>query len=341
MNSTPQQELKALIEFRPFSRLPFELQARIFKEAQPGPVVTDLLLFIHIEGNDRSFTVTPPRNYGLNSLLLACRESHAEITRRFLKFEVMTPPVLDDYVWKHSSYFRPNIDILLVEAAMILQLYDMGGSLSVENITQLALDVFQESWYCPLTTFSARMNNAAKLYTFLSNHCPALSKLWLIVETEVSPIESPSSTHLLRMLDVSDGLIDLDLRVQYAPGLSDRQRYLQRMYLQLQMNNIKGYADKIAGDFSRFLNTEESDPWPSPGEATLEYWKTRRPVAALVCLITKYESGRDMYSCKVEHSGTSAWLWVPVLDVNIACHKDASPVHKYKGLAQIFDGEPW
>ncbi|TGO40580.1 hypothetical protein BHYA_0035g00540 [Botrytis hyacinthi] len=217
----------------------------------------------------------------------------------------------------------------------------MGGSLSAENLTQLALDVFQESWYCPRTTFRARMNNAAKLYTFLSNHCPALSQLWLMVETEVPPMESRSSKHLLRMLDVSDGFMDLDLRVKCAPGLSDGQKDVQRVYLQLQLRDIKEYTEMIAGDFSRFLNTKESVLWPSPGEVTLEYWKTRRPATALMCFITKYESGRDIYPCKVEHSGTSPWLWVPTLGVNIACHKDANPLHKYKGLAQIFDGEPW
>ncbi|KAF5875733.1 uncharacterized protein Bfra_011496 [Botrytis fragariae] len=215
----------------------------------------------------------------------------------------------------------------------MLQLYDMGGSFSIESITQLALNnIILESWYCPRTILSARMNNAAKLYTFLSNHCPALSKLVSIKQA------STSHAGYFRWID---GLMDLDLRVKYAPGLRDRQKHLQRMYFRLQMKDIKGDADMIAGDFSRFLNTKESDPWPTPGEATLKYWKTRRPVTALMCLITKDESGRDIYSCTLEQSGTSPWLWVPTLNVNIACHQDGTPVHKYKGLTQMFDGEPW
>ncbi|TGO07879.1 hypothetical protein BTUL_0240g00080 [Botrytis tulipae] len=339
MDSIPQQESKALTEFRPFSRLPFELQAGIFKEAHPGPVVIDLLLYFYVNADPRSFTVTPPRYYKLNSLLLASRDSRAEIFRRFSKFEVITPPLFDDHVRKHSSYFRPHIDILSVKASMIMRLYKMGGSLSAENITQLALGL--GLCYRLRMSVSARMNNAAKLYTFLSKHFPALQKLWLIVKAEDSRKESPSIKHLLRMLDISDRFMDLDLRVNYAPGLSDRHRDAQEEHFQLKLRDIEKYAKIITGGFSRFLNTKKSDLWPSPGEATLRYWKTRRPVPALMCLITKHESARGACSCKVEHSDTSAWLWVPILGVNIACHEDASPVHKYKGLAQIFDGEPW
>ncbi|TGO55296.1 hypothetical protein BOTNAR_0248g00120 [Botryotinia narcissicola] len=222
---------------------------------------------------------------------------------------------------------------------MILRLYDMGGSLSAENITQLALAL--RLWYHPRMSFSARMNNAAKLYTFLSNHFPALEKLWLIVKAEDPREESPSIKHLLRILDVSDRFMDLDLRVKYAPGVSDRQKDVQEEFFERKLGDIKGHTEIIAGDFSRFLNTKKSDLWPSAREASLRYWKTRRPVPALMCLMSKHESVRDVYSCKVEHTDTSAWLWVPTLGVNVACHKDASPVHKYKGLAQIFDGEPW
>ncbi|KAF7926071.1 uncharacterized protein EAE97_010371 [Botrytis byssoidea] len=339
MNSTPQQETKALTEFRLFSRLPFELQARIFKEAHPGLVVIDLLLYIFVEADHSTFIVTPPRYYKLNSLLLASRESRAEIFRRFSKFEVITPPLFDDHVHKRSSYFRPHIDILAVKASMILRLYDMGGRLSAENITQLALGL--RLWYHPCMSFRARMNNAAKLYTFLSNHFPAFGKLWLIVKAEDPREESPSIKHLRRILDVSVRFMDLDLRVKYAPGLSDRQKDVQEEIFQRKLRDIKKHTQIIAGDFSQFLNTKKSDLWPSPGEATLRYWKIRRPVPALMCLITRDEIVRDVYSCKVEHSDTSAWLWVPTLGVNIACHKDGSPVHKYKGLAQIFDGEPW
>ncbi|TGO58163.1 hypothetical protein BCON_0058g00460 [Botryotinia convoluta] len=256
-------ESKALTEFLPFSRLPFELQTRIFKEAQPDPTVNGL--YFTVDANGR-FVPQPPR------------ESYAEIFRRFQKFEIVAPPSIADHI-----------------GIRMLQLYDMGGSFSLENITQLALDdIILESWYCPRTILSARMKNAAKLYTFLSNHCPALSKVWLIVETETSDIEYPSSKHLLRMLDVSDGLMDLDLRVKYAPGLRDRQKDLQRLHFRLQIKEIKGYADMIAGGFNRFLNTKKSDPWPTPGEATLKYWETRRPVTALMCLITKYESGSNI-----------------------------------------------
>ncbi|KAF7903930.1 hypothetical protein EAF00_001264 [Botryotinia globosa] len=323
MNSTPQQESKPLTEFRPFSRLPFELRVRIFREAEPGPVrqITD------------HFTVTPPRYYQLNSLLVASRESRAEIFRRFSKFEVITPHLFDEHVRKRSSYFRPHIDIL--------QLYEMGERLSAENITQLALNVFVGLWYFPRMIFSDRMNNAAKLYTFLSNHFPALKNLWLIVEKEDSRNESPSSKHLLRMLDVSDGFVYLNLRLKFALGLRDRGKGIQRVYNQRSLRYIKEYTELIAGDLSLFLNTKESDLWPSPGEATLRYWKTRKSAPALMCFITKDVSDSDIYSCKDEDSGTSFWLWVPSLGISIACHKDASPVHKYKGLAQIFDGEPW
>ncbi|KAM0133865.1 hypothetical protein ACHAO1_005987 [Botrytis cinerea] len=339
MSSTTQPEFNALTEFLPFSRLPLELQTRIFREAQPDPMVNGL--YFTADENGR-FVSHPLRYGGLSSLLLACKESYAETFRSFGKFEVVAPPSFVEHVGKLCSYFRPGFDILLVQGIRMLQLYDMGGSLSLGNITQLALDdIILESWYCPRTILTVRLKNAAKLYTFLSNHCPALSKLWMIVETETSDVAYPSSKHLLRMLDISDGLTDLDLRIKYAPGLSDSQKKLQRLYYRLQMEAIKEHADMITGDFDRFLNTKESDPWSGPRESTLKYWKTRRPAPALMSLIAKYESGSNIYGCEDGNGTSSPWLWVPTLKFNIACHADGTPVHNYKGLAQMFGGEPW
>ncbi|KAF7885327.1 uncharacterized protein EAF01_011392 [Botrytis porri] len=167
------------------------------------------------------------------------------------------------------------------------------------------------------------MNNAANLYTFLSKHCPALSKLWIMVVRQLSTKVHSRCEHLRRMLDISDGLTDFDLRWKYDAGLLNSRDQQLLMFLH-QMEAIKERADT-----------------PAPGEATLESWKTRRPAPALMCWISKFESGSTLNWGKVEKSGTSSWLWMPTLKSNIACHQDGTPVYKYKGLAQIFDGEPW
>ncbi|KAF7957295.1 hypothetical protein EAE96_002882 [Botrytis aclada] len=233
MSSTPQPESRALTELRPFSRLPFELQARIFREAQPDPMVNVLCLEIDAKGK---FVSINPRYDGLNRLLLAWKESYAEIFRRFQKIEVAAPPSFADHEGKLYSYFRFDIDILLVQGMYMVKLYQMGGSFSLENITQLALiDTVVRSWYCPRTIFSVRMKNAAKLYTLLSQHCPALSKLWLIVEPEFCGVECPSGNYPLRILDVSDRLMDLDLRPKCTPNLCKTKKHTRRMYLEEQI----------------------------------------------------------------------------------------------------------
>ncbi|ESZ91170.1 hypothetical protein SBOR_8444 [Sclerotinia borealis F-4128] len=135
-------------------------------------------------------------------------------------------------------------------------------------------------------------------------------------------------------MDFSDGMTDLDIHNVNDKRLRDSQN---DPVLWAAIKKIRDHAIKVMEDFDRFLNTKITDPWELPGEKTFKYWENLKPTLGLLCLFDdspngKFERSQDISPPRL--------CWV-VIDADLSCHMDGAPLHKYKGLAQMFDGAPW
>ncbi|KAF5875731.1 uncharacterized protein Bfra_011494 [Botrytis fragariae] len=93
---------------------------------------------------------------------------------------------------------------------------------------------------------------------------------------------------------------------------------------------------QLLKNFDRFINTTEKDTWDKPGEETLKYWKNIRPTPVLLMRCRDHFQARP-YSCTSEYPE----LYPRMDEIDLGVRKDGTPLHKYTGLRQIFEGEPW
>ncbi|KAG4028004.1 hypothetical protein MFRU_025g00700 [Monilinia fructicola] len=332
-----------LTEFLPFSRLPTELQCAVIERAFPKPAIVDFSACLSIDRDrdkdDRLIGISVPCYPELLPFLMACKEFNAEIFRRYEKIEMVIPSVFDTFYYDEKlkdAYVRPTVDTLLLQTNTLMAIYRYGGHMNLGNITSLALDnAFIQEMYDFEVSDDLMMDKQVKVYTLLSIHCPALKKLSILIEKQWGGapgfIEYSEKSNL-RIMDISDGLMDLDFHRAHID-----EEWYNDAFLYHRLNTIHNDAIKVMGDFDRFLNHKEEDPWPAPGEATLKFWKNIRPTPGVLCLFDDSPAGRYNLSEKI----SPPRLLMLNLKAGISCHRDGTPLHIYKGLAQMFDGAPW
>ncbi|KAF7867081.1 uncharacterized protein EAF02_009867 [Botrytis sinoallii] len=305
-------------EFPLFSSFPVEIQCRIFKEAFPDPEIVYW-----------DFDVTAHRGQD---------NSHAEVFRNYEKIEINFPTPVAFHSCNQSDcsrYLRKTVDTLLVSFINLVSLNREGGSMPLNNITYLALDLdFDPPSY---------MRVYAKLYISISIHCPALSTLYFVFDYGPDRADW-YATEYRQLVDISEGCVDLDWEFpRLKQSLKKRFRnppYPNHIaYIHTALEDLK-YIDReskhLSKSFHRFINTTENDMWDKPGEETLKYWENIRstPVLMLRCLDHFQASP---CSCKSEYPE----LYSRHNEIYLGIRKDGTPMHMYTGLRQIFDGEPW
>ncbi|KAI9646470.1 hypothetical protein NHQ30_004463 [Ciborinia camelliae] len=329
-----------LTEFTLFDRFPREIQGMIFEEAFPDPMIIEL--FTDFRPRAGYLWAKAQKHPQLRPFLLACKESNIEISRRFRKLEVVVPPSIrveqrnNDL---HSTYIRPSVDILLLQGYELGNWHRNGLHINLSNITYLALDQLTITSKIRSQHYEAGMRMQAELYTLLSVQCPALKKLYVLVTKQClghSCLVSPETQH--RVMDMSDGIMDLDLypREESTPLFPNQpfpNRFNFRNFLRLVHND----GMNVMKDFDRFLNPKEGDTWGVPGAETLKYWQNIRPTPGLLCIFEDTAGGEYSHPEGI----APPTLWVLGIGAFVACKMDGTPLHKYTGLAQIFDGAPW
>ncbi|KAF7926072.1 uncharacterized protein EAE97_010372 [Botrytis byssoidea] len=132
-----------LDEFPLFSSLP----CRIFKEAFTDPEIVywDFGLGVEHRGEEGAFIFfSKNKRHALLSFLLACKNSHAEVFRNYEKIEINFPTPMDFQSCNQSDrdrYLRKAVDTISVSFVSFISLDVEGGSMTLNNITHLALDV--------------------------------------------------------------------------------------------------------------------------------------------------------------------------------------------------------
>ncbi|KAB8290000.1 hypothetical protein EYC80_010327 [Monilinia laxa] len=338
MNST------ALTEFLPFPRLPTELQSAIIERAFPKPAIVDFSAYIFANRNTaaKAISISVPCYPELLPFLMACKESNSEVFRRYQKIEMVIPSAIEKFYYDDQlkdAYVRTKVDTLLLQTNTLTAIYRSGGHMNLESITSLALDnAFIKEMYTSNVSDDLMMGKQVGVYTLLSIHCPALKKLSILIEKRWGEIagfkEYPEKSNL-RIMGISGGLMDLDFHLAYHGVGPSHWNSDSSLCNRLKVTHND--ALKVMGDFDRFLNHKEDDSWTAPGEATLKYWKSIRPMPGILCVFDDSPTGRY----NVSQENTPPRLFVLDFAADISCHLYGTPLHVYKGLAQIFDGAPW
>ncbi|KAF7903931.1 hypothetical protein EAF00_001265 [Botryotinia globosa] len=327
-----------------FSSLPVEIQCRIFKEAFPDPEIVywDFDLGIQIGGVAGVFIFfSKNRRHALLSFLLACKNSHAEVFRNYDKIEINFPTPMYFQSCNQSDryrYLRKAVDTLSVSFLSFISLDMEGGSMTLNNLTHLALDVdFDYPWD------GLYMRILAKFYISISIHCPALNTLYFIYDYGLG--RGNWCTHEYhQLLDVTEGCLDLDWDFpRLKQSLNEQYRYSsnrrQNTDLHRVLDDLKDMDrefKQLSKNFDRFMNTTANDTWDKPVGETLKYWENIRPTPVLLLRCQDHFLASTC-SCKSEYPT----LYLRQNGIYLRVHKDRTPLNMYTGLRQIFDGEPW
>ncbi|TGO07880.1 hypothetical protein BTUL_0240g00090 [Botrytis tulipae] len=333
-----------LDEFPLFSSLPVEIQCRIFKEAFPDPEIVywDFGLGVEHRGEEgASIFFAKNKRHALLSFLLACKNSHAEVFRNYEKIEINFPTPMKFQSCNQSDryrYLRKAVDTLSVSFLSFISLDMEGGSMTLNNITHLALNVdFDYPWD------GVYMRVLAKFYISISIHCPALNTLYFIYDYGAGRGDWCTPEYH-QLFDVSEGCVDLDWDFpRLKQSLNEQFRYSsnrrQNPDLHTVLEDLKDMDrefKQLSKNFDRFINTTENDMWDKPGKETLEYWENIRPTPVLMLRCQDHFQASPC-SCKSEYPE----LYLRQNGIYLRVHKDRTPLHMYAGLRQIFDGEPW
>lgn len=219
-------------------------------------------------------------------------------------------------------------------------LEDMGGSIKLNNITYLALNVDFE-----YRSDESYMGVLSKFYISLSISCPSLKTLNFVFDDGVieETSENSDNSQHPRLFDISEGCVDLDW------DITNLRKYLEEEFVSSfdpdytcidavfeEFIKIDMEAKKLLKNFDRFLNTTNKDMWHQPGEKTLKYWENIRPTPVLLVACQDHFRWSPC-SCHGEHPEVCMGSY----EISLRVRKDGTPLHKYTGLRQIFEGEPW
>ncbi|KAI9646471.1 hypothetical protein NHQ30_004464 [Ciborinia camelliae] len=332
-----------------FSSFPVEIQCKIFKAAFPEPRVVyfDFKIVRDEEGNvkiyfpHRRVTNVPP-------FLLACQNSNGEFFRNYQKLEIHTPyPTIGSHASFSSVYIHPKNDIFVVRLHKLYAFYVHGGYINFENLTQLALgytEFLTPDRVDPITKDINSMRYQVRFYTFVSNHCPALKKLYLLISYPYGMIPYTHQSMIApgyRIIDITEGCLDLSYEFIVDGKLCPEPHSgeVAVVGINKRLLEVDRIAKKSLRDFDRFLKTTEKDKWTMPTEKTLKYWKNLRPSPAFSCFL-EYDFTNFRFKIGPWKEGHQK-VYVETLEVNLAVYSDGTPLDIYKGLAQIFDGAPW
>ncbi|KAF5875732.1 uncharacterized protein Bfra_011495 [Botrytis fragariae] len=150
-------------EFPLFSSFPVEIQCRIFKKAFPDPELIYWDFDIRLPHEKRmlmfSLTKTNITHYSLSCLHARTHmQSHSDSYR----------------------YLRMTVDTLSMSFTSFISLDMVGGRMTLDNITHLALI-----------------------------HCPALNTLYFVIDYGVGPA-TWTNLEYRQLVDISEGCMDLD-----------------------------------------------------------------------------------------------------------------------------------
>jgi hypothetical protein len=225
---------------------------------------------------------------------------------------------------------RPADDILIMNAEDLLMFYHYGGSIDMSRITQLAL--YDTPWQNrDYRNFHIDFPEH-EILNHIQKYCPALKKLYITFPGYVTRYHAAYGDKFILRPELHGRFEHLDYLDRKGKELARRG---DQHYRRVHDANIL-QARKMSDTFDKHLRRPEGEGWLDESTryefaAKKKFWEKVEVIPSSLCarLFTK--------SRKRNNRAVEDIMW----NVDLPCHRDGTLLHKYKGLAQIFDGAPW
>ncbi|QSZ33497.1 hypothetical protein DSL72_005065 [Monilinia vaccinii-corymbosi] len=329
--------------FPKFKHCPLELQGMIFKEAIPRRKSPVIDFFFEITKNRKEFilgiSAEIPKAPHLLPLLNACEASRKEVYRQLKKVKISGPPngfgsaeKTDDgvpvrYFWTSwtpisytYTYIDPVRDTLMLNIPSLLRLYQYGGSIDFSKITRIALTAFstddEDASYDP--------TRYKKVLDLVGRICPDLKvfqMVTMLAAKEYYRESNPKTDY--RILDLETEMWHTDFWDEWG---------IVKLEHENRIADVLDGAEEMGTGYFHYMAFLQQEG----REKDLEFWKRLKYTPALHC---RFDGDEEWKS-----SGKGApepRLYVLALDAWLPAYDDGTVLDKYKGLAQIFEGDPW
>ncbi|CAD6439219.1 a3af2026-0b6f-4db4-8d16-cf8c3c2998ef [Sclerotinia trifoliorum] len=319
--------------FPQFNELPRELQAVIFEWSLPHPYILHFNFEAITPNEDEMLSGVYPKISkfpGNFSLLETCKISRDTVYREFKKIELFPlktgSAVLSNRLNSREnlsySYMRPSVDIFMCSALQMTNLYEYGGSIgSIFSLTHIAIHGMG-TWF-PDEQRDEDLNEfLCGTFTTIKKNCQALEKFDLVIGDvgnwdDIEGAKIVESATVSRLVEIDEDFEDLHFMAspsKFQPLINHSEDPKQ------EINEVIDEAKWAMKEFKQHVKHQQTlDP------AAAEYWRKVNVVPSVLGWVEDQE-------------GSEPRLWFPAMGFTIPCHEDGSPVHKYKGLAQTFDG---
>ncbi|APA05327.1 hypothetical protein sscle_01g000970 [Sclerotinia sclerotiorum 1980 UF-70] len=337
---------KDVSTFTKFECLHLELQRMVFNEAIPDRKSPVIDFFFEVARNRQKFqleikTEIPAATH-LMPLLNACDTSRKEIYRRMKHVKTSVPPsnqglilgktnegVPIRYFWKVGSptgqtYIDPERETLMLNIPDLMRLYRYGGSIDLSKIKRIALTAFGTD------IFEDGLPNP-KLYEevleLIRRECPDITVFQMIAMLAANYYyRKPKSEKEpeYHVLDLDSDMWVEDYRDQYDQTIKGEHRE----NIEYVLDGAKEMEDCYQGYLALLKRSGKGE--------CLKFWEKVKYTAAFHCTFDD-DAGWEARRKSVPEPK----LYIFALDAWIPANADATPLNKYKGLAQIFEGAPW
>ncbi|TGO58004.1 hypothetical protein BOTNAR_0189g00060 [Botryotinia narcissicola] len=223
-----------------------------------------------------------------------------------------------------QTYIDPVRDILMLNMPDLVLLNHYGRSINLSKVERLAITTFPT--YVNRLVWR-RMRKYDVLLASLPKRCPDIKVLQIVSKFSVN--DFAANYRLCKRRGYH--MIDIDTEMWYDDYWDDSGCLIERCH----MNRIKVVLENVKierTDYQRHLK----DLQGMKNRKKFEFWKKVKVTTASLCELdvdSNWETlGKKAPEPRLYCFSFEAW---------IPAHEDGSPLNRYKGLAQIFEGAPW
>ncbi|KAF7901402.1 hypothetical protein EAF00_003623 [Botryotinia globosa] len=335
---------KNIPTFPKFKLLPPELRKLVFEKAVPhrNSKVVDFYFELHKHPGKFLLSINDeisPANH-LLPLLNACKLSREVVYDQLKHIRLSTPDphgIVRSYrgqppirhFWANDrrlvqTYIDPVRDILMLNIPDLALLNHNGRRIDLSKVERLAITTFPTNFN---QLVRLRMIEYHALLASLPKRCPDIKVLQIISKYSVK--DFAVNYRLCKMRGYHT--IDIDTEMWYDDYWDDSGCLIERNH----MTRIKIVLENVKierTDYQRHLK----DLQGMKNREKFEFWKKVKVTMASLCELdvdSNWETlGKKAPEPRLYCFSFEAW---------IPAHEDGSPLNKYKGLAQIFEGAPW
>ncbi|KAF7957014.1 hypothetical protein EAE96_004335 [Botrytis aclada] len=335
---------KDVLTFPKFKLLPPELQVWVFKEAVPdrNSRVADFYFKVCVHNSKFLLSVQDeisPASH-LLPLLNACKLSRKVVYSQLKQIMLSTPDPhgtmrkhFEDIPVRHfwvndrrlvQTYIDPVRDTLMLNIPDLMLLYYYRRSIDLSKIERLAIATFPIDF----NMFPRnRMIDHYHIMADISEWCPDIKVLQIVLLFSVNNFAKSYRLGQRRGYHV----IDIDTEMRHDDYWDNSGCLIERPHMDRIESVLNAAKIKSTNHRSYLRLLQEMKK-----EKKIEFWKKVKLTNVLLCELdvdSNWETlGKKAPEPRLYSFSFDAW---------ILAHEDGSPLSKYKGLAQIFEGAPW